>query len=274
MPRAFIIGHPVSHSRSPMIHNHWLKTMGLAGSYEAIDTAPEGVGQIVARMRAGELVGGNVTIPLKETVLGHLDYLDPLAKRIGAVNTLVRDGARIAGFNTDYVGFLANLDQKAPGWDKGLSRAVVLGAGGAARAVLVALAHRKVPEIVLLNRTPDKAMALAAELGAPLRGGALSDFADVAPGAGLVVNTSSVGMHGTRFDNLPLGRLPRGALVTDIVYVPLITPLLADAKALGYNTVDGLGMLLHQAVPGFKAWFGAEPAVTADLHAMIAETLK
>lgn len=257
-----------------MIHGHWLKTLGLEGSYEAIDTKPEDVGQIIARMRAGELAGGNVTIPLKEVVLAHLDDIDPLASKIGAVNTLVRRDGRIVGFNTDYIGFLANLDQQAPGWDKGLNRAVVLGAGGAARAVLVALAHRKVPEIVLLNRTPDKAMALAAELGAPLRGGALADFADLAPGAGLVVNTSSVGMHGTRFENLPLERLPKGALVTDIVYVPLITPLLADARALGLRTVDGLGMLLHQAVPGFKAWFGAEPRVTAELHALIAETLK
>lgn len=271
--RAFIIGHPVSHSRSPLIHGAWLKTHSIAGSYEAIDTTPEGLPGIFARLRDGEFVGGNVTVPLKEAVVLLCDSVDPLAREIGAVNTLVAEAGRIHGFNSDFQGFLGNLDHKAPDWSAGLDEAIVLGAGGAARAVLLALARRGVKTIHILNRTPEKAVHLARSLPGPFQAGVLEDFARLAPKAGLVVNTSSVGMHGTRFDRLALERLPRDALVTDIVYVPLLTPLLADARALGLRTVDGLGMLLHQAVPGFEAWFGLRPEVTPELRAVIEATL-
>lgn len=272
-PRAFIIGHPVKHSRSPAIHGHWLKSYELAGSYEAIDVTASQLPDLFARLRSGEFVGGNVTIPLKEDVQAYCDGVDPLARQIGAVNTLVNRHGKVFGFNTDYLGFLANLDQQAPGWDRSLGHAIVLGAGGAARAVLVALANRGIKSIHILNRTADKAINLAAELKGPFHAHPLSSFAELAPSAGLVVNTTSIGMDNTRFGHLPLDLLPGTALVTDIVYVPLETPLLADARALGLKTVDGLGMLLHQAAPGFAAWFGVEPQVTPELRALIEETL-
>jgi shikimate dehydrogenase len=271
--RAFVIGHPIKHSRSPLIHGSWIAEHGIEGSYEAIDVAPDELPAFVERLRQGEFAGGNVTIPHKEAVFALCDSVDPLATTIAAVNTLVGRGGKVHGFNTDFLGFLGNLDQNAPGWAEGLNRAVVLGAGGAARAVLVALRERGVPEIVLLNRTAEKAEALAKEISGPFVPGALSDFARYAPGAGLVVNTTSIGMHGTRFDDIDLRLLPRTALVTDIVYVPLVTPLLAEARALGFRTVDGLGMLLHQAVPGFEAWFGVRPEVTPALRAKIEATL-
>lgn len=273
MKRAFVIGHPVAHSRSPLIHGHWLKQHGIDGSYEAIDVAPEELPAFLGRVRAGEFAGGNVTIPLKEAVFAACDEVDPLARTIGAVNTLVSEGGRLRGFNTDYMGFLGNLDQNAPGWSDGLDSAIVLGAGGSARAVVVALRERGVGTIHVLNRTLENAMKLASEFGPPLRPGSLTDFPLHAPGAGLVVNTTSVGMHGTRHEGLALDLLPAGAVVTDIVYVPLITPLLADARAQGLRSVDGLGMLLHQAVPGFEAWFGVRPEVTPELRALVEATL-
>jgi shikimate dehydrogenase len=274
--KAFVIGHPITHSRSPLIHGTWLEAYGIDGSYEAIDVEPAALPRLFERLRAGEFAGGNVTIPLKEAAFSRCDSLDPLAETIGAVNTLVAQAGKVHGLNTDYLGFLGNLDQQAPGWSTGLDNAIVLGAGGAARAVLVALRQRGIATINLLNRTPQKAEALAEALGETIGGitpGPLSSFATLAPGAGLVINTTSVGMHGTGFANLPLERLPPTALVTDIVYVPLETPLLADARCLGLRTVDGLGMLLHQAVPGFAAWFGVTPAVTAELRRKVAATL-
>ncbi|MBN9315952.1 MAG: shikimate dehydrogenase [Devosia sp.] len=272
--KAFVIGHPIKHSRSPLIHGTWIAEHRIDGSYEAIDVAPEALPAFVDSIRAGAFVGGNVTIPHKEAVFALCDSVDPLARTIGAVNTLVaQPEGRIHGFNTDYMGFLGNLDQNAPGWSDRRVRAIVLGAGGAARAVLVALRERGFSEIVLLNRTVDKAVALAAEIGGPVVAGALGEFASYAAGAGLVVNTTSIGMHDTRFEDLELGLLSRTALVTDIVYVPLVTPLLADARALGLRTVDGLGMLLHQAIPGFEAWFGVRPAVTRELRARVEATL-
>lgn len=271
--KAFVIGHPIKHSRSPLIHGSWIAEHGIDGSYEAIDVAPEALPAFVERLRQGEFAGGNVTIPHKEAVFALCDSVDPLATTIAAVNTLVARGGKVHGFNTDFMGFLGNLDQNAPGWGEGLNRAIVLGAGGAARAILVALRERGIPEIILLNRTPEKAEALAKEIPGPFVPGALSDYARYASEAGLVVNTTSIGMHDTRFENLDLRLLPRTALVTDIVYVPLLTPLVADARALGLRTVDGLGMLLHQAVPGFEAWFGVRPEVTPALRAKIEATL-
>jgi len=271
--KAFVIGHPIAHSRSPLIHGTWLRALGIDGSYEAIDVAPEQLVDFVVRLRSGEFAGGNVTIPHKEAIFALCDTVDPLARTIGAVNTLVRQEGRIHGFNTDYMGFLGNLDQSAPGWHQGVGEAVVLGAGGAARAVLVALRERGIGKIHLLNRTVATAEALARHLGAPIVPAGLEAFAQLAPNVGLVVNTTSVGMHGTAFPELPLARLPRTALVTDIVYVPLVTPLLAEARAQGLRTVDGLGMLLHQAVPGFEAWFGTRPEVTPALRAAVEATL-
>lgn len=266
MKKAFVIGHPIAHSKSPLIHQSWIAEHGLDASYEAIDVAPDDLAAFVARLRDGAFVGGNVTIPHKEEVMGLIEEIDPLAAKIGAVNTLVVDNGTISGSNTDYVGFLANLDAASPGWDKGLESALVIGAGGASRAILAGLIDRGVPRIDLINRTLERAEALAAEFGPTIVPGALHDMASRMEGSGLLVNTSSVGMKGTRFEGLELSRLAPGAVVTDIVYTPLITPLLAQARAEGFAIVDGLGMLLYQAVPGFKAWFGVEPAVTEGLR--------
>jgi shikimate dehydrogenase len=271
--RAFVIGHPVAHSRSPLIHGYWLELYGIEGSYEAIDVAPAELGAFLARLKAGEFAGGNVTIPHKEAMFALVDELDPLAEEIGAVNTLVLKGDDVVGSNTDYAGFLGNLDQNAPGWDRDLAEVVVLGAGGAARAILVALKSRDVGKIHLLNRTLDKAESLALELEGRIECSGLGEFEARAANARLVVNTSAVGMQGSRFDGLDLGALPKEAIVTDIVYTPLVTPLLAEARARGLRTVDGLGMLLHQAVPGFAMWFGKTPDVTPELRRRIEATL-
>jgi len=271
--KAFVIGHPINHSRSPLIHGTWLTEHGIAGTYEPIDVAPDALPAFFARLRTGEFAGGNVTIPHKEAVFGLCDSVDPLARTIGAVNTLVVRAGKVHGTNTDYLGFLGNLDAGAPGWSDGLDHAIVLGAGGAARAILVALQSRGIKTVSLLNRTLENARRLADEFAPGVEPARISDFDAVAPQAGLVVNTTSIGMHGSAFDNLDLSRLPPTALVTDIVYVPLETPLLAEAKALGLRTVDGLGMLLHQAVPGFEAWFGVRPVVTPALRARIEATL-
>lgn len=272
--KAFVIGHPIAHSRSPLIHGTWLSQHAIDGSYSAIDVAPAELQEFFQRLRSGEFAGGNVTIPHKEAVFALCDEVDPLARTIGAVNTLVVDDGSVRGTNTDYLGFLGNLDSAVPGWDEEVNEAIVLGAGGAARAILVALRSRGIGRIHVLNRTRDKAEALVREIEGPFRAAGLTDFNELAPHAQLIVNTSSIGMHGTRFDGLDLGMLPRAALVTDIVYSPLVTPLLADAAVLGLRTVDGLGMLLHQAVPGFEAWFGVRPQVHKALRAKIEATLE
>lgn len=266
MKKAFVIGWPIGHSKSPLIHGTWIAEYGLDASYEPIAVAPEDLPAFIERVRDGAFVGGNVTIPHKEAVMELIDEIDPLAAKIGAVNTLIVGDGRIVGSNTDYLGFLANLDAGAPGWDRELESAIVLGAGGASRAILAGLLDRGVGRIDLLNRSPARAEALATEFGNGVHPGALSEFAARAQAAGLVVNTSSVGMDGTAFKDVDLAALQPGAVVTDIVYTPLITPLLAQARDKGLATVDGLGMLLHQAVPGFEAWFGTKPAVTAGLH--------
>lgn len=269
--RAFVIGHPIAHSRSPLIHGTWLAEHGIDGTYEAIDVTPEALPAFFDRLRAGDFAGGNVTIPHKEAVFALCDEVDPLARTIGAVNTLVSRDGRVHGSNTDYLGFVGNLDAGAPGWDN-IGHAVVLGAGGASRAILVALASRSIP-VLLLNRTRETADRLAGELDGDITVAPIEAFNEIAPQAGLVVNTTSVGMHGSRFADVDLSALPSTALVTDIVYAPLLTPLLADARAHGLRIVDGLGMLLHQAVPGFAAWFGVTPSVTPALRARIEATL-
>jgi len=272
--KAFVIGHPINHSRSPLIHGQWLEEHGIDGSYEAIDVAPEALPVFFERLRRGEFAGGNVTIPHKEAVFALCDSVDPLAATIGAVNTLVVTNGKVHGTNTDYLGFLGNLDANAPGWSDGPNDAMIIGAGGAARAVLVALRRRNGGKVHVLNRTLEKAQALVAQIDGPFEAHGFDAFAELAPQIGLVVNTSAIGMHGTRFDWLDLALLPKTTLVTDIVYTPLLTPLLVEAAAQGLRTVDGLGMLLHQAVPGFEDWFGVRPTVTPALRARIESTLE
>lgn len=271
--KAFVIGHPINHSRSPLIHGSWLAEHGIDGSYEAIDVAPAELPAFFARLRSGEFAGGNVTIPHKEAVFALCDDVDPLARKIGAVNTLVVRDGKVLGSNTDYLGFLGNLDAAMPGWSDGPADAMVIGAGGAARAVLVALQRRDGGKVHILNRTIANAQALVDDIEGPFEAHGFEAFAELAPQTGIVINTTSIGMHGTRFDWLDFALLPRTTLVTDIVYVPLLTPLLAEARAHGLRTVDGLGMLLHQAVPGFEAWFGVRPTVTPALRARIEATL-
>lgn len=271
--KAFVIGHPIAHSKSPMIHGHWIDLYGLDASYEAIDVAPENLAEFVEALRQGAFRGGNATIPHKEELIALCDEVDPLAEQIGAVNTLMVDEGRVRGSNSDYIGFLANLDAEAPGWDEELETAIVLGAGGASRAILAALGMRGVKTIVLLNRNVARAQALASHFGPQIVAAGLSEFERFAPRAGLVVNTSSVGMNGTRFTDFDLLALPADAVVNDIVYTPLITPLLADAAARQLRIVDGLGMLLHQAVPGFSDWFGVTPEVTSDLREKILKAM-
>jgi len=267
--RAFVCGHPIAHSRSPKIHGYWLKRYGIAGSYEAIDVPPDNFPAFLGRLRTEGFAGSNVTIPHKENAFRLVDRRDEAAEEIGAVNTLWFDEGALWGSNTDSYGFAANLDQHAPGWDRARV-ALVLGAGGASRAVVHALKARGFDDIRLLNRTVERAEELAHAFGAKISAHPLSAARELTGDAGLVVNTTSLGMHGAD-DALPLDvtHLPDAALVTDLVYVPLETPLLGAARRRGLKIVDGLGMLLHQATPGFERWFGHRPEVTDKLHAMI-----
>lgn len=271
---AGVMGWPVAHSRSPRLHGFWLRQHGIAGAYLPLPVRPEDLAQALAALPRLGFSGCNLTVPHKEQALELVDAVDPLARRIGAVNTVVvRADGRLEGRNTDAFGFIESLRQERPGWKAAAGPAVVIGAGGAARAVVAALADAGAPEIRLVNRTRARAEALAADLGGPVR---TVDWAARAPaleGAALLVNTTTLGMKGQAPLDLPLDALPRKAVVNDIVYVPLTTPLLAAARARGNPVVDGLGMLLHQARPGFEAWFGARPEVTAALRRHVAADL-
>lgn len=266
--RAFVCGHPIAHSRSPQIHGFWLKQYGVDGSYEAIDIAPEDFTRFLEQLPGSGLRGGNITIPHKEMAFRLVEKLDEAAQAIGAVNTLWLENGVLHGANTDAHGFAANLDEHAPEWPQA-GVAVVLGAGGAARAVVHALKSRGLREIRIVNRTLGRAVELASHFGDGVSAHSFDTAEQLLGDAGLLVNTTSVGMQGNAQLPVDPARLPRHAIVTDIVYVPLETPLLAAARANGLQTVDGLGMLLHQAAPGFERWFGVRPEVTADLRATI-----
>lgn len=270
IPLAGVIGSPVGHSKSPLVHGSWLRDYGLRGHYVPLHVEPNALEQVLRAMPHMGFVGANVTIPHKEQVLALADDVSPVAARIGAANTLTfaADG-RIHADNTDGYGFLANLQQSAPDWRADGGPALVLGAGGAARAIIVALLEAGVPQIRLCNRTHARAAALARDFGPQV---VVRDWSDRAQGLddlGLVVNTSSLGMVGNPVLDMPLDGLAADALVTDIVYTPLMTDLLQQAQDRGNAVVDGLGMLLHQAVPGFERWFGHRPEVTADLRALV-----
>jgi shikimate dehydrogenase len=267
-PRAFVIGHPITQSRSPVLHGHWLETLGLKGSYERVDVAPEDLLSFVTSMAERGFVGGNVTVPHKTAMLALVDELDPEARTIGAVNTLWFEDGRLWGGNTDAFGFMANLDAQAPGWDTEATNAVVIGAGGAARAVVHALLQRGL-DVQIANRSVERAGDLSQAFARLPTPHGLDALPALLADADLLVNTTSLGMAGAPPLSLPLSGLNRKAVVCDIVYVPLETPLLREAGALGLRTIDGLGMLLHQAVPGFERWFGQRPAVTPALRALI-----
>lgn len=268
--KAFVTGYPVRHSRSPLIHNHWLKTFGVDGSYKAVEVAPADFPAFIAALKDGSsgFRGGNVTIPHKEMAYGLADAPDALAEELGAANTLWMEEGRLNATNTDGAGFTANLDERHPGWDK-TERAVVLGAGGASRAVLQAIRDRGIGEIHVLNRTTERAQELADRFGPAIHAHPMEALDEVMRGAGLFVNTTSLGMDGSDVPRIDFSPLATGAVVTDIIYVPLVTPILAMAKAQGFAVVDGLGMLLHQAVPGFEKWFGKHPIVDATLRELV-----
>ena len=267
---AGVLGWPVSHSRSPRLHGFWLEQLGIDGAYLPLAVAPEHLESVIRALPRMGFKGANVTVPHKEAVMSLVDHLDPLAARIGAVNTLVvRDDLSLEGRNTDAYGFFENLRQGCPGWVPQSGPAAVIGSGGAARAVVAALADAGVPEIRLANRSRERAGILAAELGGPVSVVEWSERADMLAGCSLLVNTTTLGMTGQSSLDLDLSALPTTSVVNDIVYVPLETDLLARARARGNPIVDGLGMLLHQAVPGFEAWFGQRPTISDSLRAFV-----
>ena len=268
MPRAFVLGHPIAHSRSPMLHGFWLRSLRLAGSYEAVDVAPGQLNGFFERLRNEGFAGGNVTVPHKLAVMKHVSRLDDAASAIGAVNTIWQEAGAWVGGNTDAAGFLGNLDEGAPGWDSGGRTAVILGAGGAARAAVYALKSRGFT-VHLVNRTLAHAADIAEHFGEGIFAHDWDRLAALMPGAGLLVNTTALGMQGKPPLEIDLAPLGPDAIVHDIVYAPLQTQLLQAARARGLRSVDGLGMLLHQAVPGFAHWFGVTPKVTPELRALL-----
>jgi shikimate dehydrogenase len=267
-PRAAcLIGWPAAHSRSPLIHHYWLRTLGIEGGYVIEAVPPEDLRDFVLRLPLRGFAGANVTIPHKEKVLA-LSTPDKRAQAIGAANTLWFAEGELHSTNTDVEGFIGNLDASAPGWDKA-EEALVLGAGGSARAVVFGLIERGIKRVHLVNRTLSRAEALAGKYGAAVQPAAWDKVGELLPRAKLLINTTSLGMHGQGAPDVDVGRLPDDAVVADLVYVPLETGLLKAAKARGLRTTDGLGMLLHQAVRGFELWFGQRPQVTPELRAIV-----
>ena len=270
---ACVIGWPIRHSRSPLIHNYWLKTYRIAGEYRREAVPPEQFRGFAQSLSVRGYVGANVTVPHKEAALD-CSQPDDRARAVGAANTLWLDNGALRSTNSDVEGFLNNLDAGAPGWDRGLGKAMVLGAGGAARAVVYALLERGIERIAVINRTQERAEALRQRFGErirPLRWDARDAALD---DAGLLVNTTTLGMARQPELSLDIGRLPDRAIVAELVYVPLATPLLRAARSRGLRTADGLGMLMHQAVRGFTLWFGKKPEVTADLRALLEADLR
>jgi shikimate dehydrogenase len=262
------MGYRIAYSRSPLLHGHWLKTLGIEGSYELADISPAEFPDFLRTLRTRGYAGGNVTVPHKEAAFATVDLRDADATAIGAVNTIWHEGGRLVGGNTDAYGFVAHLDTARPGWSETVRRAVVLGAGGAARAVTHALLGRG-QAVQLVNRTPGRAQELAAYFGKPVSAHAPEELPQLLAVADLLVNATSLGMAGQTPLDIDLAPLKPDAIVYDLVYVPLETALLRHASARGNPTVDGLGMLLHQAVPGFARWFGVTPRVTPELRALI-----
>ncbi|WP_027245214.1 shikimate dehydrogenase [Leisingera daeponensis] len=264
IPLAGVIGCPVSHSKSPQLHGHWLKTHRIAGHYVPMHVEPADLAEAIRAMPKMGFVGANVTIPHKEAVMGIADKVTDRAKLIGAANTLIfREDGTILADNTDGYGFITNLHQGAPDWDPQSGPAVVLGAGGACRAVVASLIEAGVPEILLSNRTRERAEQLQRDFGNRIRVVEWLQAGNAIEEGRLIVNTTSLGMVGKPRLRVPLDGLRSDAVVTDLIYAPLKTGLLETAEEAGCTVVDGLGMLLHQAVPGFERWFGHRPEVDA-----------
>ncbi len=271
---AGVMGWPVMHSRSPKLHNFWFAEHGLAGTYVPLAIKPDGLRAALRALPALGFAGCNLTIPHKEAAMGIVDEIDPTAQRIGAIScVVVRPDGTLVGSNNDGFGYIEGLLQEQPAWRADAGPIVVMGSGGGARAVVYSLAERGAREIRLINRSPERAQILARDFGGPVKTLPWSDRHDAIADAAMLVNTTSQGMVGQSPLDLKLDRLPRGALVSDIIYIPRATPLLAAAQARGNPTVNGLGMLLHQARPAWKAWFGIEPQVTPELRALIEATI-
>jgi shikimate dehydrogenase len=274
MKRACVIGDPISHSRSPIVHAFWLAEFGLEGSYERVHVTADRLPDFIRRLTANGYAGCNVTLPHKELAFRLVDEPTELARKLGAVNTIWSDaGGRLLGDNTAVHGFVANLDQEAPGWRDTTKAALILGAGGAARAILAGLADCGVERAVIANRNFERASALTADAPCKVETLALEHVEEAMPDIDLLINTTQLGMAGEPDHAFSLDRLKATALVTDIVYVPLETRLLREARLKGHATVGGLGMLLHQAVPGFERWFGKRPQVTQALYRHVAADL-
>lgn len=270
IPLAGVIGSPIAHSRSPRLFSHWLRKNGVSGHYIPMDVPEDKLEETLRLLPQLGFVGLNVTIPYKEKVMQIADIVSERAQLIGAANTLVfRKDGQIHADNTDGVGFIENLRQNAPDWEPSAGPAVVYGAGGAARAILAALLEVGVPEIRLTNRTRARAEGLAEEFGDRIQVYDWVQGGNIIEGAKTVVNTSSLGMTGKPRFRVPLDALTSDMLVTDLVYSPLQTRLLQEAEEIGCRTVDGLGMLLHQAVPGFERWFGVRPEVDEATRAAV-----
>ena len=264
---AGVMGWPVMHSRSPMLHNHWFRQYDLAGSYVPLAIRPEDLGAALRALHPLGFAGVNLTIPHKQQALTIVDEVDTVARSIGAISCVaVRPDGSLAGTNNDCWGFIENLRQEQPGWRADAGPIVVIGAGGGSRAVCYGLAQEGAREIRLVNRTFARARGIADEFGAPITAVPWEQRADALEGASMVVNTTSLGMVGQPELDISLDKLPASAVAADIVYIPLETPFLAAARRRGNRTVNGLGMLLNQGRPAWKAWFGLEPDVTAELR--------
>jgi shikimate dehydrogenase len=273
MNRACVIGWPIAHSRSPMIHNYWLRQYGIEGTYTKEPVKPEDVECFLRSLEAHGVRGCNVTVPHKETAFAVAEIRDPSALAVNAANTVWLEQGRIACANTDTYGFMANLEASAPDWRRRTGPIIVLGAGGSARAVVYGFLEAGMGDIRVFNRSPERAKQLARHFGDRVtahpwatRNAQLSD-------AAVIVNTTTLGMNGTEGPDIDFSRAPKGAVAADLVYVPLETAFLRSARANGLTGVDGLGMLLHQAVPGFEKWFGVRPTVTPELYKMVADDI-
>jgi shikimate dehydrogenase len=267
-PRACIMGHPVAHSRSPMLHGYWLRTLGIDGAYELADVAPEKFDAFFRGLKANGFVGGNITIPHKEAAYRLVDRRERAADEIGAVNTVWYEGDALIGGNTDWLGLVGSLDNIHPGWDKSPGKVVVLGAGGSARASVFAFTERGY-SVSIVNRTRERAEKLAAAFASRASAHGSDELPNLLADADLLINNTSLGMTAKPPLEIDLSPLKKSAIVYDVVYVPLETELLKAAKARGHRTVDGLSMLLYQAVVGFSHWFGVTPKVTAEQRAIL-----
>ncbi len=271
---AGVMGWPVMHSRSPMLHNYWFKKHDLAGTYVPLAIRPEGLAAALRALHPLGFAGCNLTIPHKQQAMTIVDEVDALARSIGAIScVVVRPDGSLSGTNNDCYGFIQNVRQEQPGWRADAGPIVVIGAGGGSRAVCYGLAREGAKEIRLLNRTFARAKEIADEFGGPIKALPWEQRHEVLEGAAMVVNTTSCGMVGQSALDLRLDKLPNMALAADIIYIPLETPFLAAARSRGNRTVNGLGMLLNQGRPAWKAWFGIEPEVTAELRAMVERTI-